>query len=69
MISLNLAVVNFLPIPMLDGGHMTFLIYEKIRGKPAPEKLMEWSLYVGLGLILSLMSFVIYLDIKRLFFS
>ncbi len=67
MISLNLAVVNFLPIPVLDGGHMAFLLYEKIRGKPAPEKLMEWSMYIGLGLILSLMAFVIYLDVKRLF--
>lgn len=69
MISLNLAIVNFLPIPVLDGGHMVFLIYEKIRGKPAPEKIMEWSLYAGLGMILSLMVFVIYLDIKRLFFN
>lgn len=68
MISLNLAVVNFLPIPVLDGGHMVFLIYEKIRGKPAPEKIMEWAMYLGLGCILSLMVFVIYLDVKRLFF-
>ncbi|WP_020471992.1 RIP metalloprotease RseP [Zavarzinella formosa] len=68
MISLNLAVVNFLPVPVLDGGHMVFLIYEWIRGKPAPEKLMEWSMYLGLGMIFSLMFFVIYLDVRRLFF-
>ena len=37
LISINLAVVNFLPIPVLDGGHMVFLIYEKLRGKPASE--------------------------------
>ena len=65
MISLNLAVVNFLPVPVLDGGHMVFLIYEKIRGKPASEHVRLVATYVGLLLILSLMAFVIYLDIKR----
>ena len=68
MISLNLAVVNFLPIPVLDGGHMVFLIYEKVRGKPAPDKVMEWALYTGLAMILSLMGWVIFQDVKRLFF-
>ena len=47
LININLAVVNFLPIPLLDGGHMVFLIYEKVRGKPAPEKLQEYP--CGLG--------------------
>ena len=42
LISINLAVVNFLPIPVLDGGHMVFLIYEKIRGKPASEGVRIW---------------------------
>jgi len=65
LISVNLAVVNFLPIPVLDGGHMVFLIYEKIRGKPASEHVRLVATYVGLLLILSLMAFVIYLDIKR----
>ena len=37
MISINLAVVNFLPIPLLDGGHMVFLVYEKLRGRPPSE--------------------------------
>ena len=68
LININLAVVNFLPIPLLDGGHMVFLLYEKIRGKPAPEKLIEWSLYGGLAMILSLMVFVIFLDVRKLFF-
>jgi regulator of sigma E protease len=68
LININLAIVNFLPIPLLDGGHMVFLAYEKIRGKPAPEKVIEWSLYVGLGFILLLMVFVIFLDVRRLFF-
>ena len=68
LININLAVVNFLPIPLLDGGHMVFLIYEAIRGKPPPEKFVEWSMWIGLALILLLMAFVIFLDVRRLFF-
>jgi regulator of sigma E protease len=68
LININLAVVNFLPIPLLDGGHMVFLLYEKIRGKPAPERVQAWALYGGLLFILLLMLFVIYLDVRKLFF-
>ena len=67
LININLAVVNFLPIPVLDGGHMMFLIYEKFRGKPPPERLVEWSMWLGVALILLLMVFVLYLDVRRLF--
>jgi len=67
LININLAVVNFLPIPLLDGGHMVFLIYEKVRGKPPPERLVEWSMWLGLALILMLMLFVLYLDVRKLF--
>jgi regulator of sigma E protease len=69
MISVNLAVVNFLPIPVLDGGHMVFLILEKLLGRPVPERLFHIAMYVGLVIILSLMVFVIALDIKRLVFG
>src|SRR5262249_29933777 len=62
LISVNLAVINFLPIPVLDGGHMVFLIYEKIRGKPASEGVRIGATYAGLALILSLMVYVLYLD-------
>lgn len=68
LISINLAVVNFLPIPVLDGGHMVFLIYEKIRGQPASEGVRIAATYVGLAMILLLMLFVLYLDVSRLFF-
>jgi regulator of sigma E protease len=68
MISVNLAVINFLPIPVLDGGHMVFLIYEKLRGRPAPEQFRFAATFLGLALIGSLMLFVIYLDVKRLLF-
>ncbi|VTS06054.1 peptidase m50 : Peptidase M50 OS=Planctomyces brasiliensis (strain ATCC 49424 / DSM 5305 / JCM 21570 / NBRC 103401 / IFAM 1448) GN=Plabr_4470 PE=4 SV=1: Peptidase_M50 [Tuwongella immobilis] len=66
LISVNLAVINFLPIPVLDGGHMVFLLYEKIRGKPAPESLQNIAVWIGLAMILSLMAFVMFLDIRRL---
>src|SRR5205807_9015742 len=65
MISVNLAVINFLPIPVLDGGHMVFLIYEKLRGRPAPETVRVAAPFVGVAFILSLMLFVTYLDVRR----
>lgn len=63
MLSANLAVINFLPIPVLDGGHMVFLTYELIRGKPASERVIIAFTYAGLLMILSLMLFVLMLDI------
>jgi regulator of sigma E protease len=68
VIGVNLAVVNFLPIPVLDGGHMVFLIYEKLRGKPMPEQVRFAATMVGVTLILALMIGVIYLDVSRLIF-
>jgi regulator of sigma E protease len=65
LISINLAVINFLPIPVLDGGHMVFLLYEKVRGKPASEQVRIGATYAGLLLLASLMIFVLYLDISR----
>ena len=44
LISVNLAVVNFLPIPVLDGGHMVFLLLEKALGRPVPERLTRAQL-------------------------
>ena len=66
IISVNLAVLNFLPIPILDGGHMVFLFYEKLRGAPASENVRAVATYVGLFLILALVVFVWVVDIKRL---
>ncbi len=63
MLSANLAVVNFLPIPVLDGGHMVFLVYEWLRGKPPSEGIVVALSYLGLILILSLMLFVFGLDL------
>ncbi len=64
-ISLNLGLLNLLPIPVLDGGHIVFLIIEIIRGKPAPERLLEVTARVGLVLLLGLMFFATYNDISK----
>jgi regulator of sigma E protease len=69
MLSANLAVINFLPIPVLDGGHMAFLLWEGIRGKPAGEKFAIAMQTAGLVFILTLMLFVISLDVRRIFFA
>ncbi|OJW18744.1 MAG: hypothetical protein BGO49_23790 [Planctomycetales bacterium 71-10] len=65
-ISINLAVLNFLPIPPLDGGQMVFLIAEKVRGRPLPESAVIAGTYLGLLLVLSLMVFATYQDVYRL---
>lgn len=66
LISVNLAVINFLPIPIVDGGHMVFLAWEKITGKPPSEKVQVASLYVGLGLIGFVFIATFYFDVMRL---
>ncbi len=63
MLSANLAVVNFLPIPVLDGGHMVFLLYELVRGKPPSENVVAALSYLGLAMILTMMMFVFGLDL------
>ena len=69
IISINLAVVNFLPIPLLDGGHMVFLAYEAIARRPPPAWVSAAANYAGLAFILSLFAFVIYNDLKRRVFG
>ena len=66
-LSLMLAFMNLLPIPALDGGHVMFLLYEIIAGKPAPEKFMERAQMVGMILLLGLLVFANGNDIYKLF--
>ncbi len=65
LISANLAVVNFLPIPVLDGGHMVFLLYELIARRKPNENIQIALSWAGFVLILTLMFWVIFLDIVR----
>jgi regulator of sigma E protease len=66
VISINLGVLNLLPIPVLDGGHILFMGIEAIRRKPLSDKVIIISQKVGLVLLLSLMAFAFYNDIVRL---
>ena len=65
LISINLAVINFLPIPIVDGGHMVFLIVEAITGKPASPQVQNVALIAGLVFIGSFFLLVTYHDIVR----
>lgn len=64
MLSANLAVLNLLPIPLLDGGHLVFLAYEGIRGRPANEKFVVAMHTAGFVFIVSLMLYVLALDLN-----
>lgn len=66
VLSVNLTLLNLLPIPVLDGGHMVFLFLEAVRGKPLALKHREMAQAVGMMLILTLMMLVFYHDIMRL---
>ncbi len=67
IISINLAVINILPVPVLDGGHLLFLGIEKIKGSPISEKTMAIANYIGFAFIISLMIYATRNDIMRLF--
>ncbi|WP_417850503.1 RIP metalloprotease RseP [Thalassoglobus sp.] len=69
LISINLAVINFLPIPVLDGGHMVFLIWEGILRRKPPERVVNFAHLVGFVLILSMMGFVMYQDVVSMWIS
>lgn len=66
-LSLILAFMNLLPIPALDGGHVAFLLYEIVAGRPAPQKFLEKAQLIGVILLLGLMAFAIGNDIYRWF--
>ena len=68
ILSINLAVINVLPIPMLDGGHLTFLLIEKIKGSPVSTKVHNYSQILGLVFVLALMVYVTYNDLLRWLF-
>lgn len=65
MLSVNLAFINVLPIPVLDGGHLFFLIVEKIKGSPVSERVLGYSQMIGLVMILTLMIYVTFNDVVR----
>lgn len=66
LISVSIAVLNLLPIPVLDGGHLMYYMFEIIRGSPLSDNVMILGQKIGLSLLLTLMIFAIYNDINRL---
>jgi len=66
LVSVNLGVLNLLPIPVLDGGHLLFMAVEAARGKPVSEKAIAISQRIGIALLLALMALVMYNDMFRL---
>jgi regulator of sigma E protease len=67
LISISLGVLNLLPIPLLDGGHLMYYLVEIIKGSPVSERAMEFGQRVGLALLLVIMAFAFYNDLNRLF--
>ncbi|MBB5214131.1 RIP metalloprotease RseP [Parapusillimonas granuli] len=67
LISVSIGVLNLLPIPMLDGGHLMYYAFEAVRGKPLPEKWLENGQRIGLGLLAALMGLAFFNDFTRLF--
>lgn len=67
LISISLGVLNLLPIPLLDGGHLMYYSVEIIKGSPVSERAMDLGQRVGLALLLVVMAFAFYNDINRLF--
>ncbi len=66
LISISLGVLNLLPIPLLDGGHLMYYTVEIIKGSPVPQTLVELGQQVGVGVLLMLMAFALYNDVTRL---
>ena len=69
LISSSLAVINLLPLPVLDGGHIVFLLIEKITGKPINERVLAAAMYTGMALLLGLVLVITYHDLIRMFFG
>ena len=62
MLSVSIGLVNLLPIPILDGGHLMFYAVEAIRGKPLSERKQEFGFRIGLTLVLLLMAYVTFIN-------
>src|SRR6185503_18487602 len=66
LISISLGVLNLLPIPLLDGGHLMYYILEIFKGRPISDRAIEIGQHVGMALLFTLMAFALYNDIYRL---
>ena len=64
--NVNLAILNLMPIPMLDGGHLLYYLLEILRGKPVSERFMEIGSRLGFAVVITTMALAFYNDIHRL---
>jgi regulator of sigma E protease len=69
LISINLGLLNLLPIPVLDGGHLLFYAIESVTGRPLSEKWQQITIRLGLALLFALMALAVYNDLARVFTS
>ena len=69
LLSINLAIINFLPIPVLDGGHLLFFMVEAVTRRPVNTRTREVAQQAGIFILIMLMIFVFYNDITRIFSS
>ncbi len=67
LVSVSLGVLNLLPIPVLDGGHLLFFAIEGIKGSPVSERIQMFFQQIGIALLVSLMALAMFLDVDRLF--
>lgn len=67
VISISLGVLNLLPIPVLDGGHLMYYIIEAVKGSPLPESVLVWGQQIGVALLVGLMVLAFYNDLTRIF--
>ena len=67
LVSVSLGVLNLLPIPMLDGGHLLYYLVEIIRGNPPSARSIEWGQRIGMGLLAALMALALFNDLVRIF--
>lgn len=66
ILSVSIGLINLVPVPMLDGGHLLFYAIEAVRGRPLSEQAQEIGFRIGLALVLMLMLFVTWNDLQHL---
>jgi regulator of sigma E protease len=67
LVSVSLGVLNLLPVPVLDGGHLVFYAIEMLKGSPVSERIQLYFQQIGMFLLMSLMALAVFLDLGRLF--